>query len=128
MIVKKNNNVTQNEIQLVLKEFKNDPKKMDNYPTLMSGFISALNLSDFAISKKHSIQDVSESLVFPAARANASWQRNRPAFLLSLYGTLRWQGGRLPDCNEFLFNIKKLNERMGALDEVVRLFSQELLK
>lgn len=128
MINKKSNGVTQNELHSVLKAFKKDPKIMNNYPTLMSGFISALNLSDFAIKDKILIQDITENMVFTVEYSKGSWQRNRPAFLLSLYGTLRWQGGLLPSCNGFLHDLRILDNRLGALHEISALFTLTIIK
>jgi hypothetical protein len=109
-------------------DFYKNPERMDEYPTLMSGFIEVLNQSDFAITQKKLIQDVTESMVFTVEHSKASWQRNRPAFLLSLYGSLRWHGGRLPDLNGFLIELRKLDNRLGSLQEVSSLFTQSLIK
>ena len=118
---------TQDEIHHILSDFYQHPYRMDSYPTLISGFIEALNLSDFAVSEKYLIQEVSERLIFTNARSYASWHRNRPTFLLSLFGTLRWHGGRLPDCNGFLIDIRESDDRLGSLQEISALFTQSLL-
>jgi|TARA_B100001971_G_scaffold174555_1_gene167902 hypothetical protein len=123
-----NSSVTVNEVHHVLMDFYKNPERMDEYPTLMSGFIEVLNQSDFAITQKKLIQDVTESMVFTVEHSKASWQRNRPAFLLSLYGSLRWHGGRLPDLNGFLIELRKLDNRLGSLQEVSSLFTQSLIK
>jgi hypothetical protein len=128
MIINKSNSVTQSEIHLVLKEYKNEPKKMGKYPTLMTGFLTVLNQSGFAVSEKKLIQDVTESMVFTVEYSKASWQRNRPSFLLSLYGTLRWHGGLLPSCNGFLHDLRILDNNLGALHEISALFTLSFRK
>ena len=119
--------VTQEGIHRILLDFKNNPNKMDNYPTLLSGFIEELNLSSFSYTEKKLIQDVTEKLVFDIQHTTSSWHRNGPAFLLSLYGTLRWHGGRLPGCNGFLIDMMTRNKRLSSLWEITAMFTQALV-
>ena len=127
-IVKPRKSALYNDIHYVLLNFKKNPDIMDHYPTLMSGFIKELNQSSLVYTKKKLIQDLTESLVFNVAHSKNSWHRNRPAFLLSLYGSLRWHGGRLPELNHFLFNMRNMNERLSPLHEIAALFTQVLIK
>jgi len=115
------------DVRNMLLEFIRIPEKMDKYPTLMSGFVEELNISPLASVEKELIQEISENLVFNVKHSKASWQRNRPAFLLSLYGTLRWHGGRLPDCNQFLIDLKDRDSNLSSLFEIVALFTQALI-
>lgn len=114
----------QSEIPRVLSDFKQNPEKIDNYPTLMSGFIKELNLSPFSRTNKNSIQDLTENLVFNIKHSKKSYHRNRPAFLLSLYGTLRWHGGKLPDINGFQIELKNRDNALNPLVEISALFTQ----
>lgn len=116
------------DIHHVISDFERNPNRMDHYPTLMSGFIKELNQSPLSYTEKKLIHEVTESLVFNVDRSTASWYRNRPAFLLSLYGTLRWHGGRLPDLIGFLIDMRNLDERLSSLQEIATLFTQELIK
>ena len=87
-----------------------------------------LNLSPMARAEKLLVQDLTENLVFNVGYSEKSWQRNRPAFLLALYGTLRWDGSRLPDCNGLMITIKNLDHRMSSFYEVAALFTQRLFE
>ena len=127
-IVNPNEFSLHNDIHYVLLDFKRNPDRMDDYPTLMSGFIKELNQSSLSYTEKKLIQDVTENLVFNFKHSKSSWHRNQPAFLLSLYGALRWHGGRLPDLNNFLIGMRKTNERLSSLQEIAALFTQELIK
>ena len=117
-----------NDIHDVLLDFKKNPDRMDDYPTIMSGFIKELNQSSLSYTEKKLIHDLTESLVFNQNITEKSWLRNRPAFLLSLYGALRWHGGRLPDLNSFLIDVRDKDERLSSLQEIAALFTQELIK
>ena len=127
-IVNPNNPDIYKDIHHVLMNFTRTPKRIDKYPTLISGFMKELNQSQLSYSEKKMIQEVTENLVFNVERSKASWLRNRPAFLLSLYSTLRWHGGRLPDLNGFLIDMRNLDDRLGSLQEIASLFTQELIK
>ena len=115
-------------VQSVLHKLSKSPMIMNRYPTIISGFIMQLNLSPMARAEKLLVQDLTENLVFNVGYSEKSWQRNRPAFLLALYGTLRWDGGRLPDCNGLMITIKNLDHRMSSFYEVAALFTQRLFE
>ena len=101
---------------------------MKNYQTLISGFIEELNRSPLAYTEKKLINEIIENLVFNVNYSDSSFHRNRPAFLLSLYGTLRWQGGYLPSLHGFLIDIRGIDNRLNSLDEISALFTQALIK
>lgn len=115
-------------VQSVLHKLSKSPMIMNRYPTIISGFIMQLNLSPMARAEKLLVQDLTENLVFNVGYSENSWQRNRPAFLLALYGTLRWDGGRLPDCNGLMITLKNLDHRMNSFYEVAALFTQRLFE
>ncbi len=111
----------------LIDQFLKTPSILDKYPTLVSGFIQELNLSSLSSEYKAQIQNISELLVFNVAHSNNSWHRNRPGFLISLYGTLRWHGSRLPNCNGFLQDIVVRFPPIVALSRIANLFTQQIL-
>ncbi|MBL7046574.1 MAG: hypothetical protein ISR95_02930 [Candidatus Marinimicrobia bacterium] len=100
---------------------------IDKYPTLMSVFVQELNLSTLRKKYKPQIQDLTELLVFNVSHSDNSWQRNRPAFLISLFGTLRWHGSRLPNCNGFVQDLAIRYPPLLSLASISGLFTQQLL-
>ncbi|MBT5212654.1 MAG: hypothetical protein HOM08_12515 [Candidatus Marinimicrobia bacterium] len=111
----------------IIDQLLNTPSLLDKYPTVVSGFIQDLNLSPLSLEYKTQIQNISELLGFNVAHSNSSWHRNRPGFLISLYGTLRWHGSRLPNCNGFLQDIVGRFPPIVALSHIANLFTQQIL-
>ena len=104
-----------------LKEIENDLVKMKQYPTLMSGIIESINLSN-AKEDKVLIQKLSDGLNFNLSITDNSWHRNRVGYVISLLGSLRWHGGRLPNCMEFIIQESNKNPSLKSLLNVLKLF------
>jgi hypothetical protein len=111
----------------IIDQLVKNPSLLDKYPTVMSVFIQKLNLSPLSMEYKTQIQNISELIVFNVGHSTNSWQRNRPAFLISLYGTLRWHGSRLPNCNGFLQDMVSRFPSMVSLSRITGLFTQQVL-
>jgi len=121
------NSETRSLTKDIMAQLIKTPSLLDKYPTVMSDFIQVLNLSPLSREYKNKIQNISELMVFNVAHSSSSWQRNRPAFLISLYGTLRWHGSRLPNCNGFLQDLVSRFPSMVALSRITNLFTQQVL-
>jgi len=111
----------------IIDQLLNNPLLIDKYPTLMSIFVQNLNLSPLRTKYKAQIQDLTELLVFNVSHSSNSWQRNRPSFLISLFGSLRWHGSRLPNCNGFVQELAIRYPPLLSLASVSGLFTQQLL-
>jgi hypothetical protein len=111
----------------IIDQLMNNPSLIDKYPTLMSIFVQELNLSSLSVEYKAQIQDLTELLVFNVAHSSKSWQRNRPSFLIALYGSLRWHGSRLPNCNGFVQDLVKRYPPLVSLAGISNLFTQQML-
>ena len=108
-------------LYLNLKKIENDLIKMKQYPTLMSGIVESINLTG-AKEDKPLVQKFSDGLSFNLAITDNSWHRNRVGYVISLLGSLRWHGGRVPNCMEFIIQESNKNPRLKSLKNVVKLF------
>jgi len=109
-------------LYLNLKKIENDLIKMKQYPTLMSGIVESINLTTGAKEDKALVQKFSDGLSFNIAITDNSWHRNRVGYVISLLGSLRWHGGRIPNCMEFIIQESNKNPRLKSLKNVVKLF------
>jgi len=87
----------------------------------MSGIIESINLSN-AKEDKVLIQKLSDGLNFNLSITDNSWHRNRVGYVISLLGSLRWHGGRLPNCMEFIIQESNKNPSLKSLLNVLKLF------
>ena len=108
-------------MDLNLKKIENDLIKMKQYPTLMSGIVESINLTG-AKEDKALVQKFSDGLSFNLAITDNSWHRNRVGYVISLLGSLRWHGGRIPNCMEFIIQESNKNPQLKSLRNVVQLF------
>ena len=102
-------------------KIENDLIKMKQYPTLMSGIVESINLSG-AKEDKALVQKYSDGLSFNLTITDNSWHRNRIGYVISLLGSLRWHGGRIPNCMEFIIQESNKNPHLKSLKNIVKLF------